>query len=123
MRFPASWLAVLSFAASAGAQTTGVVISGVGASGPWGTSIDFANPGPTELRFNLVPDRRQCIVGPCDYAIPANGTLTIGPEGLQGPLQTIIVVPEEGSVTPVVRAHVLDAAARRGASSSRSPPV
>ena len=110
-----SWAAVLLLASSAPAQTAGVIVSGVGASGPWGTSLDFANPGSTPLRFNLIPDRRQCVAAPCDYVIPPNGTLTIGPEGLQGPLQTIIAVPEEGSTTPVVRAHVLDAVARRGA--------
>lgn len=108
-------LAVVSFSVPAWAQTPGIIVSGVGASGPWGTSIDFANPGPTELRFNLVPDRRQCIVGPCDYAIPANGTLTIGPDGLAGPPRTIMVIPEDGSATLVVRAHVLNTASDRGA--------
>jgi hypothetical protein len=114
MKSAVSWLAALSLTATAAAQTTGVIISGVGASGTWGTSIDFANPGSTPLRFNVVPDRRQCIAAPCDFTIPPNGTITIGPDSLQGPLQTIIVVPEEGFATPVVRAHVLDTASRRG---------
>jgi len=115
MKSVVAWLAALAFTSAAAAQNTGVIVSGVGASGPWGTSIDFANPGSTLLRFNLIPDRRQCVAAPCDFTIPANGTLTIGPESLQGPLQTIIVVPEEGSATPVVRAHVLDTTTHRGA--------
>jgi hypothetical protein len=110
-----SWVAVFLLASSAPAQTTGVIVTGVGASGTWGTSLDFANPGSAPLRFNLIPDRRQCVAAPCDYVIPPNGTISIGPESLQGPLQTVIVVPEEGSATPVVRAHVLDVATRRGA--------
>ena len=115
MKSVAASLAALLLTAAAAAQNTGVIVSGVGASGPWGTSIDFANPGSTPLRFNLIPDRRQCVAAPCDFTIPPNGTLTIGPESLQGPLQTIIVVPEEGSATPVVRAHVLDTTSHRGA--------
>jgi len=110
-----SCIAVLLLASSGPAQTTGVIVTGVGASGPWGTSLDFANPGSTPLRFNLIPDRRQCVAAPCDYVIPPNGAITVGPDSLQGPLQTVIVVPEEGSVAPVVRAHVLDPATRRGA--------
>jgi hypothetical protein len=108
-------MAVLCIAASAAAQSSGVIVSGVGSSGTWGTSIDFANPGSTPLRFNVIPNPRECIVGPCDFTIPASGTLTIGPESLSGPLRTIFVAPEEGSATPVVRAHVLDAASPRGA--------
>jgi len=110
-----SCFAVLLLASSVPAQTTGVIVTGVGASGTWGTSLDFANPGSAPLRFNLIPDRRQCVAAPCDYVIPPNGTLTVGPGSLQGALQTVIVVPEEGSATPVVRAHVLDVATRRGA--------
>jgi len=124
MKIATFWIAILSVTAVAWAQTAGVVVTGVGASGPWGTSIDFANPGSTPLRFNLIPDRRQCVAAPCDYVIPPNGAITVGPDGLQGPLQTVIVVPEEGSATPVVRAHVLSAATRRGsellAASARS---
>jgi hypothetical protein len=115
MKSTVPWLAALSLTAAAAAQNTGVIVSGVGASGTWGTSIDLANPGSTTLRFNLVPDRRQCVAAPCDFSIPPNGTLTIGADSLQGPLQTVIVVPEEGSAVPVVRAHVLDTASRRGA--------
>lgn len=107
-------VAVLCVAASAAAQSSGVIVSGVGSSGTWGTSIDFANPGSTPLRFNVIPNPRECFAGPCDFTIPANGTLTIGPESLSGPLQTFFVAPEEGSATPVVRAHVLDAASPRG---------
>ena len=113
MKTATLWMAVMSLAAGAWAQTSEVIVTGVGASGPWGTSLDFANPSSSPLHFNLIPDRRQCVAAPCDYVIPPNGAITVGPESLQGPLQTVIVVPEEGFATPVVRAHVVGAATRR----------
>ena len=115
MRSFASGIVVLCVAASAAAQASGVIVTGVGSSGTWGTSIDFANPGSTPIRFILTPNPRECFVGPCDFTVPANGTLTLGRESFPGALQTIFVAPEEGSPAPVVRAHVADAASPRGA--------